>query len=137
MPSILETQADTIVRRYTSMRIASLRMSWVVPDRSVTSSLRDRSDDLWGYTQRDSAAHAVLLAILPPSSLPASEAHPKGWTTGHEVFFLVSPKSSEDKTFETLRHRAYPDVLVKEGGPWTGFFDCSKAERILGWKHQD
>jgi len=64
---IAETQASSIVRRHPSMRIASLRLSWSVPDRSI-SAARDPDEewttkDLWGYVQSDSVADAFLRAI--------------------------------------------------------------------------
>jgi nucleoside-diphosphate-sugar epimerase len=132
---ILEMQADAMCRRYPHMRIASLRLSWSVPERETAQGKGgDRSTDLWGYVQRDSGASAFLLAIAEPSSLPT------GWKAGHEAFFIVSPHSSSDTSFEEMHWRAYPSVPIKtlpSERAWTGFFDCSKAERILGWTHRD
>lgn len=124
---IMEMQADTIVRRYPNMRIASLRLSWAVPKRaaSLAGSGWSRANDLWGYVQEDSAAEAFLLAVI---------AEEGSWT-GHEVFFIAAPHVSSEDDFQTLR-KEYPDVPVKEG-QWSGFFDCRKAERMLGWVHRD
>jgi hypothetical protein len=50
------------------------------------------------------------------------------------------PRTTSDESFDTLHSRAYPDVRVKEPPPgeaWTGFVDCAKAERMLGWTHKD
>ena len=62
---ILELQGETIVRRYPSMRVASLRLSWSLPSRQ--DAMRDdpqaRMTDLWGYVQEDSGAEAFLLAL--------------------------------------------------------------------------
>jgi nucleoside-diphosphate-sugar epimerase len=127
-------QATTITLRHPDMRIASLRISWSVPSRSIIGN-KDRHTDLWGYVQRDSAAEACLLSITPPEELPAPH-----WNRGHEVFFIVSPRPTEDEAFEVLRQRRYADVRVKDPRPdggWTGFYDCSKARKILGWVHQD
>jgi nucleoside-diphosphate-sugar epimerase len=130
-PRILEMQAAAICRRYPSMRIASLRMSWTVPERAMAQGKGDRANDLWGYTQWDAAADACLRAV---------GTSPAGWEAGHEAFFVVSPRTTSDESFETLHRRAYPDVRVKEPPPeeaWTGFVDCAKAERMLGWTHKD
>ena len=63
--SIGEMQADTIVRRFPSVRIASLRLHWSIPTRA-TAQNQDPArakNDLWGWVQEDSAAEAFLLAI--------------------------------------------------------------------------
>lgn len=118
-------QADAIVRHYPSMRIASLRLSWAVPSRSITMG-RDRANDLWGYVQEDSAAEAFLLALSDDG---------QRWS-GHERFFIAAPRMASDEDFETLRRRSYEDVPAKEG-TWTSCFDCAKAERLLGWVHKE
>ncbi|QRW19034.1 3-beta hydroxysteroid dehydrogenase/isomerase family protein [Rhizoctonia solani] len=42
----------------------------------------------------------------------------------------------DEATTEELAKRYFPDaVLRKKFGPQDGLFDCSKAERLLGWKH--
>ncbi|KIK62392.1 hypothetical protein GYMLUDRAFT_41822 [Collybiopsis luxurians FD-317 M1] len=138
---ICEMQADTLVRRYPEMRIASLRLHWSLPDPTLPSS-NDPSgrckQDLWGYVQEDSAADAFLRAVVDENDK---------WT-GHEAFFIVSPKHAywEGKSqycpvdSGELREKYWPDVPVKEGFDVSGskgFFDCSKAERLLGWVHVD
>ncbi|GLB40545.1 putative rmlD substrate binding domain [Lyophyllum shimeji] len=129
---ICELQAETIVRRYPSMRIASLRLHWSVPSR--LHAQRDdptlRSKDLWGYVQEDSAADAFLLALTEET----------GKWSGHEAFFIVAPVVAMDEDSRELRERFYPDVPITEGKDVSGsagFFDCRKAERLLGWVHKD
>ena len=72
----------------------------------------------------------------------------EGWS-GAEAFYIVAPtnnvfeKLGEDAPDSlTLAKGHYPDAKLKEG--WfgddeerrgRGFYDCSKAERLLGWKH--
>ncbi|KAG0704382.1 NAD(P)-binding protein [Suillus ampliporus] len=129
---IAETQADTIVRRYPSMRVASIRIHWVVPTR--TRAYREDHfhvrGDLWGYVQMDSAADAFLRAVT---------AEKDQWT-GHETFFIAAPRLAADEGWLELKEKYFLDVPVKPG--WVesgakGFFDCSKAERLLGWVHTD
>lgn len=131
---ICELQADTIVRRYPDMRIASLRLSWSVPSRSDAerqdSNVRKR--DLWGYVQEDAAADAFILAATDES----------GQWCGHEAFFITAPSVAAAEDVDILRQIYYPEVpwLVKEGkhvSHQTGFFDCGKAERLMGWVHRD
>lgn len=135
MPSsIAEMQADTIIRRYPSMRIASLRLHWSIPHSSVALQLDPgkRAKDLWGYVQQDSGAEAFLLAVELDDVSAA-------WS-GHEAFFITAPETVSDTDSKVLHETYWPDVPLKDGkevSGKTGFFDCSKAERVLGWKHKD
>ena len=114
------------------MRIASLRLSWSVPSRA--DALRDhpgrRKNDLWGYVQEDSAADAFLLAVSDEDSK---------WR-GHERFFIVAPDAASERSTMELWERYWKHVPIKEGKDLSGhkgFFDCSKAERVLGWVHRN
>nr|VWO96450.1 Nucleoside-diphosphate-sugar epimerase [Ganoderma boninense] len=128
---ICELQADAIVRRYPSMRVASLRLSWSVPSREAAT--RDdperRKNDLWGYVQHDAGAEAFLLAV----------AGEDGRWSGHERFFITAPDTASDVPTVELYERYWKEVPIKEGKDLSGhkgFFDCSKAERLLGWVHR-
>ncbi|KAF5367442.1 hypothetical protein D9758_003809 [Tetrapyrgos nigripes] len=129
---ICELQADTIVRRYPSMRIASLRLHWSLPDPELARKLdaSKAKNDLWGYVQEDSAADAFLRALTDDSDR---------WS-GHEAFFIAAPHIANTESTEALRARFWPDVPIKSGKELSGrdgFFDCSKANRLLGWVHTD
>lgn len=115
------------------MRIASLRLHWSVPDRSVPQQgdITRRSSGLWGYVQQDSAAEAFLLA--------ATKGNPN-WVTGHEAFFVTAPRIADEEDSNLLREKFWPDVPVREGKEFSGtkgFFDCDKAKELLGWVHTD
>lgn len=122
-------QASTIVRRYPSMRIASLRLSWSIPDRSHAMSLdpEKRKNDLWGYVQEDAGAQAFLRAV---------DLQDDRWS-GHEAFFIVAPETTEDDADAAeLWEKYWKHIPIKEGKNLErGFFDCVKAERLLGWTH--
>jgi hypothetical protein len=113
------------------MRIASLRLSWSVPDRSQAErhDTNARKRDLWGYVQEDSAADAFLLAVTDES----------GRWCGHEAFFIVAPGVAAAADTDILRQKYFPEVPIKENKVISrvGFFDCGKAERLLGWVHRD
>ncbi|KAJ3867039.1 NAD(P)-binding protein [Lentinula novae-zelandiae] len=138
---ICEIQADSIIRRYPAMRIASLRLHWSIPDPTL-ASCKDPSgrikQDLWGYVQEDSAADAFLRAVVEEN----------GKWSGHEAFFIASPKHAYwDGTSQycpidsrELRVKYWPDVPIKDGfdvSGMEGFFDCAKAKRLLDWVHID
>lgn len=129
---IAEMQANTIIRRYPSMRVASIRIHLFIPTRAHAyrqDYFRARGD-LWGYVQMDSAADAFLRAVTVEMDR---------WT-GHETFFIAAPQLAADENRLELKEKYFPDVPVKPGwfeSDTRGFFDCSKAERLLGWVHTD
>ncbi|ESK98265.1 NAD(P)-binding protein [Moniliophthora roreri MCA 2997] len=129
---ICEAQADSIVRRYPNMSIASMRLHWSLPDPKLAAALEDskRKNDLWGYVHEDSGADAFLLAVTEDS----------GKWSGHEPFFIAAPTLAYGEHSDALKAEYWPDVPIKEGFEISGnkgFFDCSKAERLLGWVHKD
>ena len=123
-----EQQADSIARRYEDMTIASLRFHWVVASRATAVAESNKVSDmlakhLWGYTSLEAAARACLLAITATY-------------TGHEVFYIVAPDTTVDTSSRDLSQRFFPDVPIRgEFADNHGFFDCGKAERLFGWKH--
>jgi len=125
-------QADTIVRRYTSMKVASLRLHWSVSSRAIANKpdSHDRPKDLWGYVQEDSGAEAFLLAIRQDNDK---------WS-GHERFFITAPETAFEEDTMSLIQKSFPNVPIKAGKVFMGregLFDCSKAGALLGWHHKD
>jgi UDP-glucose 4-epimerase len=127
---ICELQGDSFARRYESMRIASLRFHGVVPDRSAMMrgdmTKGDRhAKHVWGYTRSRAAARACLLGVTADFQ-------------GHEAIYIVAPDTTMDVTSLELAREFFPDVPIR--GDLSGnrrFFDCTKAERLLGWNHDD
>jgi len=125
---VCEQQGDSMVRRYEWMTIASMRFHWVVGERDIAA--RHANDDnplharnLWGYTSFDAAARACLQSLTADFS-------------GHEAFYIVAPETILDTPSLEMRDKFYPNVPVR--GDLSGtrsFFDSSKAERMLGWRH--
>lgn len=126
---ITETQADAITRRHDGMRVASLRLHWSIPHKSMGKSV-DRNKDLWGYVQEDSGAEAFILAV---------ESSEDRWK-GHERFFIVAPHTAVEEDTKVLLERYWPDVPIKNNKEFVGkegLFDCSKAGELLDWHHKD
>lgn len=125
-----EVQADSICRAHSDMSIGSLRIHHLVSSRSeladkIASDTGRYSRDLWGYTTLEAAARACF-AVLDAA-----------WT-GHEVFFVVAPRTAADVATVELCEAFYPEV------PWRhepagneGLYSCAKAERLLGWAHDN
>jgi len=126
---ICEQQADSIARRYEDVAVTSLRLHGVFPGRhEAVEGARSRPDvatkHLWGYTSLPAAAGACLQSL-------------EAGVTGHEVFEIVAPDHVGGAPSGELAATYYPGVpLRRELGGTEGFFDCSKADRLLGWRHE-
>ncbi|KAG8897754.1 Glucosyltransferase-like protein [Tulasnella sp. 403] len=125
--AILELQCDAFARLNPEMSIASLRFHHcVLKKKQLGDRVRETRKDLWGYTLVESAARACLLALDVP------------WK-GHEVMLIVSNQhAAEGYNAEELATKYFPKTKRKSRSlsPNQGFYDCSKAERLLGWKHE-
>lgn len=125
---ICEQQADSFVRRYENMVIASLRFHWVVPTVQLPKdwygNLKpEMAKHLWAYTDTTAACRACLLGVTADFR-------------GHEAFFIIAPETVMPMPSQELIERFYPAVPLRaDFSGQRGFFDCSKAERLLGWKH--
>lgn len=89
------------------------------------------ASDLWGYVDQDSGAEAFLLALTCDTS---------DWPSKAEAFYVASPTIGPNKDSRKLKEEFWPNVPIKEGFEISGkkgFFDCSKAEKLLGWVHKD
>jgi len=127
---ICEEQANSFARRYENMVISSMRFHWVVPERATAvqatgySQTEAVAKNLWAYTRYDAAAHACLLALTADFK-------------GHEVFYITAPDTISDTPSLELKQKYFPGVPVR--GDLSGhksFFNSSKAERLLGWNHE-
>ena len=125
---ICEQQADSLARRYKDVHIASLRFHWIVPNRDFAMQHGQEFSavlpkQLWGYTNIQAAAQACLLSLTADF-------------TGHEVFYIVAPKTMMTTPSQELKRQYFPDVALRSDlNNTTGFFNCAKAERLLGWQH--
>lgn len=126
---ICEQQAESIARQYPGTTIASLRLHGIVGRRDDAVAWLDWAEaamvrQLWGYTSSESAARAFLAGLTADF-------------VGHEAFYIVAPDTMMDTPSIRLAGDHYPDVPIH--GDLSGsrsFFDCSKAETMLGWTHE-
>jgi nucleoside-diphosphate-sugar epimerase len=122
-----EQQADAVSRRHEHMTIASLRIHGIRASRPRHPAGTDfdvNARHLWGYSLLSATATACLQSLTAPYQ-------------GHEVFYVVAPHTAVDTASADLAARWYPDVPVERDLTGTeGFFDCTKAERLLGWHHE-
>jgi UDP-glucose 4-epimerase len=124
---ICEAQGDSFARRYEDMTIASLRFHWVIPDLATARTARARDPQqvkqIWAYTLLEAAARACLLSLTADFR-------------GHEAFYVAAPDTCVETPSLELAREFYPWVPVR--GDLSGrrsFYDCRKAERLLGWRH--
>jgi UDP-glucose 4-epimerase len=79
---------------------------------------------LWGYTLIDAAARACL------QSLTAN-------FRGHEVFQIMAAETVVETPSLELAQQHFPQVPIRgDLHGRRGLYDCSKAERLLGWQHE-
>lgn len=122
-----EQQADAIARRF-GASIASLRLHGLVGDRDGATKWPGLPPgalerQLWGYTRMDAAVRACLSSIGTDLG-------------GHETFYIVAPDTMVDTPSLELAREHFPGVPIRrpiEGH--AGFYDCSKAGRLLEWEH--
>jgi UDP-glucose 4-epimerase len=124
---ICEVQADAFARRYEDMSIASMRFHFVARDMqhaiSTYAHFAEYDKFLWAWTLMDAAADACLLSVEKPFK-------------GHEAFYIVSPLTFSTTPTLQLAAEHLPSVpITGDLSDHKSFFDSSKAERILGWKH--
>jgi len=135
---VAEAQADSVARLHPEMTIASLRLHGLADgprSERADASLADVPGEhrfrvvnhLWAYVNIESAAHAV-------------EASLRADWRGHEVFFIVAPRTifTAAVSSAALAAQHFPTAALRrplDGN--TGFYDCSKAERLLGWTHTE
>lgn len=126
-----EQTADGFARRYEGMTIASLRFHAVCSQEHYAKWKAGEADPvkqakhLWSYTDARAAARAARLAV---------EASFKG----HQAFFVTAADSNVKIPSAELAKQHYPSVPLRS--PMDGFasfFDCSKAQRMLGWTHPE
>lgn len=127
---VLEQQADAFARRYEWMTIASLRPHWLLESRERALEVTTRVGELsvrhlWAYTLFSEASRACLLSITADFS-------------GHEVFYIVAPQTTSSTPSLELARQHYPQTEIRgDLSNHTGFFNCEKAGRLLGWKHKE
>jgi nucleoside-diphosphate-sugar epimerase len=127
---VLEQQADTFARRYDWMTIASLRFHWLSESREDATEKNKQFGEgavrhLWAYTLIREACRACLLAVTAPF-------------TGHAAMYIVAPRTVAPEPSLELARRYFPNTPIRgELAGQAGFFNCARAERVLGWRHED
>ena len=127
---VMEQQGDAFARRFEWMTIASLRFHWLLDSRTKAIQSASMMGELairhlWAYTLLGEASRACLLSLTADFN-------------GHEVFYIVAPHTVIAEPSRELARQYYPQTqILGDFSNHMGFFNCAKAERLLGWKHQE
>ena len=127
---VLEQQGDAFARRFEGLAIASLRFHWLLDERAKALQFTATMGPvairhLWAYTLLSEASRACLLSLTADF-------------TGHEVFYVAAPHTASTKASLELARQYYPHTEIRgDLSEHSGFFNCAKAEKLLGWKHQE
>ncbi|GFZ46641.1 hypothetical protein JCM24511_03861 [Saitozyma sp. JCM 24511] len=146
---ICEIQAASLVRANPDVRIASLRFHMVKPSYEVSWPLSE-AESLYSWVSVEACARACILGL-----------ESEGWD-GAEVFNIVADQicwegglsADQQQTVGHLGPHAQPGFLDLLQTQWRGRYnedrldrswwdkdprrapwDCSKAERLMGWRH--
>ncbi|WVQ98945.1 hypothetical protein IAU59_006077 [Kwoniella sp. CBS 9459] len=151
---ICEDQASALIRLFPGTRIASLRFHHILHTK-VEAYRHAHSRELWAWSSIDACARSCLLSL---TSEGWGDTYNGG---GHEAFFIVNEDliwdghlTAESKGKGTPQGEKAVTALdlikyelVDKGkvgavdeswwaeDPRRGLWDCSKANRMLGWKH--
>jgi nucleoside-diphosphate-sugar epimerase len=126
-----EELADGYIRRIPDMSIKSLRFTAVIEDEPkswMKTQIESSDDDIpngafWTYVDVRDTAMSCRLAMEYD-------------VAGHEAFYITAPNTHRNEPVEELIVKHYPgnypiaDHIKGSVSP----VDCSKAERLLGWK---
>ena len=124
-----EVIADSMVTRYPTMAICSLRINNVItPDRyDILQHRRDNfpegGGNFWSYIDARDVATAFRAAL-------------EGHSNDHEVFLIAAADTSIDMPIREAIERLHGPLttIAPDHGEYQSVFDCRKIERAFGWK---
>jgi len=108
----------------------SLRLPWVLAEKQFEFAvIKGRpTPDLWGLTEAFAYIHVLDAAAAIRLSVEKPIAN-------HEVFWIIASDTRPVEPIAEIYDRVYHHVPgAKECIARGSFYDCSKAERKLGWK---
>ncbi|KIV78078.1 hypothetical protein PV11_09838 [Exophiala sideris] len=127
-----EIQARAFASWFPGMNIAVLRIHEVAPLKDVQKEHKENWDEagvkqLWGWVNPVATARACIKGL-------ESEK-----LKGAEVFNIIAPTTTQDTPSKELAKKYFPNAEIK--GDWgndnAAFWTTDKADRILGWTHDE
>ncbi|KAI1614218.1 putative UDP-galactose 4-epimerase [Exophiala viscosa] len=127
-----EVQARAFARWFPGMNIALLRIHEVAPLKDVQKEHKENWDEaavkqLWGWVNPVATARACIKGL-------ESEK-----LKGAEIFNIIAPSTTQDTPSKELAKKYFPNAKIKNdwGNHNAAFWTTDKAERILGWTHDE
>lgn len=127
-----ETQARAFVNWFPGTKIACLRIHEVAPKKEVKKEHEENWDaaavgQLWAWVNPAAVAQACVLSV-----------EKTGAYEGCEIFNIVAPETTQKTPSVELAKKYHPEAEIRSGLESNkGFWKIDKAERILGWKHEE
>ncbi|CEL06428.1 Putative Nucleoside-diphosphate-sugar epimerases [Aspergillus calidoustus] len=127
-----ECQARSFVNWFPGMNIACLRIHEVAPLKDVQKEQSENWEksavqQLWGWVHPEAVARACLLSVEKAENL-----------NGCQVLNIVAPSTTQERASQDLAKKHYPNAEIRgDMSGNQGFWTTDKAERLLGWKHEE
>ncbi|KAL2841988.1 hypothetical protein BJX68DRAFT_270929 [Aspergillus pseudodeflectus] len=127
-----ECQARSFVNWFPGMNIACLRIHEVAPLKDVQKEHSENWEksavqQLWGWVHPGAVARACLLSVEKAENL-----------NGCQVLNIVAPSTTQERASQDLAKKHYPNAEIRgDMSGNQGFWTTDKAERLLGWKHEE
>merc|ERR1712187_33831 len=127
-----EYQARSFIEWFPGMNIACLRIHEVAPLKDVQKEHERNWDEaavkqLWGWVHPNAVARACLLAVERSEKLG-----------GCQVFNIIAPTTTQKTSSEELAKKYYPNAEIRgDLSKNQAFWTTEKANRILGWVHEE
>ena len=124
-----EVIADSLSLRYPETAFAGMRINNVIPPDDYARFEAEWEDpsrsmgNYWSYIDARDVGTAYLAAL-------------EGESTGNEVFLIAAADTRAKEGLRALMARYYDgyDRIEAEHDDHASAFDCSKMERVFGWK---
>lgn len=127
-----EYQSRAFAEWFPGLNIACLRIHEVAPLKAVQEKHHKDWDvaavrQLWGWVNPQAVARACLLGVENSENV-----------RGSEVFNIIAPTTTQDIPSEQLAGKYFPKAEIRtDMSSNVGFWTIDKAERILGWTHDE
>ena len=123
-------------RLYPDTRIASIRMHFTRSSVSETTS-SVKHTGLWSWSSVDAVVRACILGLTSEGWSGAEAFH----IAAEEIFFPAPLSDGVKMSSLELLQKYWPGRVKRVDETWwasnprRGFFDTSKAQSLLGWRH--
>lgn len=125
-----EYQARSFARWFPGMGISCLRIHEVMPLKDVQKEHQEDWEgsavrQLWGWVHPNAVARACLRSV-------------ETIIDGCEIFNIIAPETTKEGKSEKLAKKYFPEAEIRgDMSGYQAFWTTDKANRILGWTHDE